>query len=120
MSAMNRQVRPNVCRLTRIACVRGVLTALMLPSCFAADCDDKNPSSLYRNRQMFELREAAKQGAAPPFFRGVVACAFNDVPECEKELGSVVKADPRSHEAREARSTLASSYFRAGRYRETL
>jgi hypothetical protein len=103
-----------------IASVCGVLIALMLPVCFAADCDDKNPSSLYRNHQMFELREAAKQSDSRPFFRGAVACAFNDVSECEKELRSVIAADPRSHEAREARSTLASTYFRFGRYRETL
>jgi pentatricopeptide repeat protein len=112
-------LRPNATML-QIARVCAALITLTLSVCFAADCDDKNPSSLYRNRQMFDLREAAKQGDAPPFFRGVVACAFNDVPECEKQLGGVIVADPHSNGAREARNTLASTYFRAGRYREAL
>jgi hypothetical protein len=110
--------------MTWTASVHIAQVALMLSVCFAAcsatDCDDKNPSSLYRNRQMFELREAAKQSDAPPFFRGVGSCSFNNVPECEKELGGVITAQPRSPEARDARNTLASTYFRAGRYREAL
>jgi hypothetical protein len=69
---------------------------------------------------MFELREAVNKGGAPLLYQGIVACAFNDLQQCQKKLGSVIKAAPLSKDARQARTTLAAVYFRSGRYREAL
>jgi hypothetical protein len=88
--------------------------------CFASECDDHSFKALYESHQLFELREAVKKGGAPVFYQGIVACAFNDLGQCEKKLESVIKSAPNSGDARQARTTLAAVYFRSGRFREAL
>ena len=97
------------------------MCALLLShGCFASDCDDHSLEALYDSRQLFELREAVNNGTAPMLYQGIVACAFNDLQQCEKKLKGVIKSAPRSRDARQARTTLAAVYFRSGRYRESL
>jgi hypothetical protein len=100
-----------------VTCICAVLLA---NPCFPTDCDDHSLKSLYESRQLFELREAVSNPGPPVFYQGVVACAFNQVPNCERNLKSVIESAPRSTEARQARTTLAGVYFRSGRYRECL
>jgi tetratricopeptide (TPR) repeat protein len=88
--------------------------------CFATDCNDHSLQALFDSHQLFELRNAINNGNAPLFYRGVVACSLNDLGDCEKRLGAVIKSTPIPKEARDARNTLASAYFRSGRYREAL
>jgi hypothetical protein len=93
---------------------------LLGPGCFANECDDHSFKALYESHQLFELREAVSRGGAPIFYQGIVACAFNDLPQCEQKLDRVIKSAPHSTDARQARTTLAAVYFRSGRFREAL
>jgi outer membrane protein assembly factor BamD (BamD/ComL family) len=97
------------------------LCMLLLGSCcFASECDDHSYRALYESHQLFELREAVNKGGAPVFYQGIVACAFNDLRQCEKKLQSVIKSAPNSTDARQARTTLAAVAFRSGRFRDAL
>jgi tetratricopeptide (TPR) repeat protein len=97
------------------------MCALLLShGCFASDCDDHSLEALYDSHQLFELRDAVNNGRASEFYQGIVACAFNDLLQCEKRLERVIKSAPTSREARQARTTLAAVYFSSGRYRESL
>jgi len=97
------------------------LCMLLLGSCcFASECDDQSYRALYESHQLFELREAVNKGGAPVFYQGIVACAFNDLRQCEKKLQSVIKSNPNSTDARQARTTLAAVAFRSGRFRDAL
>jgi predicted Zn-dependent protease len=94
---------------------------LLLGSCcFASECDEHSYRALYESHQLFELREAVNKGGAPVFYQGIVACAFNDLRQCEKKLQSVIKSAPNSTDARQARTTLAAVAFRRGRFRDAL
>jgi predicted aspartyl protease len=93
---------------------------LLAPLCFGARNDEPNPKSLYDAHRWFELRDLVAKTAAHVFYQGAVACAFNDLQNCEKELGAVIKSQPRSDEAVEAHRLLGSTYFRLGKYREAL
>jgi len=88
--------------------------------CFASECDYHGYRALYESRQLFELREAVNKGDAPVFYQGIVACAFNDLRQCEKKLQSVIKSAPNSTDARQARTTLAAVALRSGRFRDAL
>jgi hypothetical protein len=97
------------------------LCLLLLGSCcFASECDDHSYRALYESHQFFELREAVNKGGAPVFYQAIVACAFNDVRQCEEKLQSVIKSAPNSTDARQARTTLAAVAFRSGRFRDAL
>jgi predicted aspartyl protease len=97
------------------------LCMLLLGSCcFASECDDHSYRALYESHQLFELREAVNKGGAPVFYQGIVACAFNDLRQCEKKLQSVIKSAPNSTDARQARTTLAAVAFRSSRFRDAL
>ncbi len=93
---------------------------LLAPLGFASQNDDASLKSLYNARRWFELRDAVAKGAAPVFYQGAVACAFNDQRRCEKKLGAVIKSRPQSEEAFQAHETLVSVYLRLGKYREAL
>jgi predicted aspartyl protease len=88
--------------------------------CPAADNDRPDLKSLYDARRWFELRDSVAKGAAPVFYQGAVACAFNDLRRCEKKLAHVIKSAPHSDNAIEAHRLLAAAYFRQGKYREAL
>ena len=94
--------------------------ALLASLCFGAQKDDTKLKSLYDSHQWFELRDSIRKGGAPPFYQGVVACAFNDARRCEKRLGDLFNSAPRSDEAVEAHRILASAYFTHGEYKKAL
>src|ERR1700685_628056 len=99
-----------------VACL--VLLALT-PGRLAADNDRPDLKSLYDAHRWFELRDSVPKGtAAPIFYQGAVACAFNDLHRCEKKLTPVIKSFPQSDDAIEAHRLLAAAYMRQGKYRE--
>jgi hypothetical protein len=98
-----------------------VLCSLLLLSVYlSAHKDEKNLKSLYDSHRWFELRDAAVDVHAPVFYRGVVACALNDLSGCNKKLQAIFQSKSRSDEAVEAHRTLASAYLTHGEYKKTL
>src|ERR1700677_275311 len=100
-----------------VACL--VLLALT-PGRLAADNDRPDLKALYDAHRWFELRESVVKGTAPVFYQAAAACAFNDLPRCEKKLAHLIKSAARTDDAIEAHRLLAASYFRQGKYREAL
>ncbi len=100
-----------------VACLVSLAPTQM---CIAADNDRPDLKSLYDAHQWFELRDSVSRGAAPVFYQGAVACAFNDLHRCEKKLAPVIKSPRQSGDAIEAHRLLASAYLRQGKYREAL
>ena len=92
---------------------------LALSTCLAASTAGPNWKALYDAQQWFELRDAIER-TAPPLYRGAVACAFNEVEECEKTLRSIIRSNPASEEAGEARGLLIYFYQRSGHFRRAL
>ena len=72
------------------------------------------------SNQAFALRDAAKNGNLPAFYRGAVAESQNRLAEARKDLDKAIAADPHSKEAFEAHEMLANMNFRQGRFREAL
>ena len=98
-----------------------VACLVFLPlTCLAADNDKPDLKSLYDTPQWFKLRDSVKKGNAAPFYRGAVACAFNELRRCEKKFRDVFKSAPRSDDAVEAHRVLASAYFIRGEYKKAL
>jgi Aspartyl protease len=105
--------------------IRPALSAMLCSLCFLAFCtnvraDDTSLKSLYDGHRWFDLRDAVAKGGASLFYQGVVACVFNDLQRCKKEMGAVVKANPQSDQAVEAHKHLASTYLVHGMYRKVL
>lgn len=100
-----------------VACL--VLLALT-PGRLAADDDRPDLKALYNAHRWFELRDSVVKGTTPEFYQAAVACVFNDLPRCEKELAHVIKSAARTDDAIEGHRLLAASYFRQGKYREAL
>jgi hypothetical protein len=98
----------------------GFCFLVICPLAVSASSDNAHMKSLYDGRRWFELRDSVAKGGASVFFRGVVACAFNDAHGCEKKLGSIIRSYPTSDEAIEAHRRLASLYLTHGKYREAL
>jgi predicted aspartyl protease len=92
----------------------------LVPVSFPADRSDAKFKSLYDAHQWFALRDAVKGGNAPAFYRGATACAFNELPHCEKELEQDFKSEAKSEDAVEGHRILTSVYLRQGRYRNAL
>jgi hypothetical protein len=81
---------------------------------------DSELRSLFAARDWFQLRDAVERSAdAPAFYRGAVACAFNDVDSAERHFRGVIKAPGEVQQAAEAHGLLAHAYIRSGRYRQT-
>ena len=98
-----------------------VLSSLLLFAfCTRVRADDANLKSLYDAHRLFDLRDAVEKGGASVFYQGAVACVFNDLRRCEKEMAAVVKANPQSEEAVNAHFLLAMVYLVHGKYREEL
>jgi predicted aspartyl protease len=100
---------------------RQVLTLLLAVSgCFAADGPDSELKSLFAAHDWFKLRDAVERSAdAPSFYRGAVACAFNDLDNAERHFRAVIKVPGEVEQAAEAHGLLAHAYMRSGRYRQT-
>lgn len=89
-------------------------------TCLAADNDKPDLKCLYDAHRWFALRDAVRKTDAPLFYRGAVACVFNDVRQCEKNFKAVIGSQPRSEQAHAAHSLLAAVYLRYGQYRKAL
>lgn len=105
-----------LCKLPAIASCWLLLASL----CFGAGKHDSNLNSLYDAHRWFDLRHAVATKPAPPFYRGAVECAFNDVRRCEKDLRSFLKTDSRSDLALEAHRILINAYYRRGQNKKAL
>ena len=88
--------------------------------CISADGDDASLKSLYDGHRWFELRDSIEKAGASAFYQGAVACAFNDLRRCDRQLRAVFNSAPRSDEAVEAHRILASAYFTHGKYKKAL
>jgi predicted aspartyl protease len=105
---------------SRARVMKGFCFLLLTPLCFGRRDDDAILKSLYDAHRWFELREAIGNDSGPAFYVGAVACAFNDLPRCEKKLATVIESRPMSDDAIEAHRLLGAAYLRQGRYREAL
>ena len=93
---------------------------LAVSGCLAADRTDAELKSLFVARDWFKLRDAVSLSAdASAFYRGAVACAFNNLDDAERHFRAVVDAPGDAHQAAEAHGLLAHAYMRSGRYRQT-
>jgi hypothetical protein len=84
----------------------------------AANSQNAELKSLYEAHQWFKLRDAVQAKRASAFYRGVIASAFNDVKQAEKNLKSFIKSAPQSEQVSDARALLIYIYQRAGHYRQ--
>jgi len=100
---------------------RQALTFLLaISGCLAADRTDSELKSLFVAHDWFKLRDAVERSAdAPVFYRGAVACAFNNVDDAERHFRAVIEVPGDAHQAAEAHGLLAHAYMRSGRYRQT-
>jgi predicted aspartyl protease len=90
------------------------------PSRVTGERADSELRSLFAARDWFKLRDAVERSAnVPAFYRGAVACAFNDVDSGERHFRAVFKASGEVEQAAEAHGLLAHAYMRSGRYRQT-
>ncbi len=72
--------------------------------------------ALYDSHAWFHLRDAISPNALPGFYPGIVACAFNRLTDCDRNLSVVMESWPKSDRARDAHEALAYAYQRAGDY----
>jgi hypothetical protein len=76
--------------------------------------------AMYKKHEWFQLRDAIAGSAGHGFFRGAVACAFNEAPECLDFLLPVIESGPFSRAARHAHDLLIWTYMRQGKFRSAL
>ena len=76
--------------------------------------------SLYHRHEWFALRDAVATSTHSGFFRGAVACAFNEFPECLDYLLPVIESAPNSRAACHAHDLLTWMYIRQGKFRSAL
>ena len=98
---------------------RAVVLVLGLSTCLAASKGVPDWKALYDGHRWFELRDAVDR-TTPALYRGAVACAFNDVIDCERTLRSIIRSNPRSGDAAEARGLLLHLHHRAGDFGRAL
>jgi clan AA aspartic protease (TIGR02281 family) len=79
-----------------------------------------NLQELFWGHRWFDLRDAVHQVATEGFYRGAVACAFNEFPQCRQYLAAVIDSAPHSQAAYEAHDLLAWAYVRRGMFRHAL
>jgi len=93
---------------------------LLTSLCFGTQKDDATLKSLYEHHRWFELRDSVRKGGASAFYRGAVACSFNNLRRCERKFQAVFHSAPRSDDAVEAHRVLGSAYFTHGEYNKAL
>ena len=98
----------------------GVLAFSVLLQLVHAQDSTTNLRSLYDSHLWFELRDEVTRTAAPRFYEGAVAAAFNQVPKAEKNLRLVIAHDPSGDSGLEARELLIALFYRTGHYHEAL
>lgn len=96
------------------------LSAVTVAAVFAAPqrSSDSLKSYVIAHR-WFDLRDEVDRIDAPPYFRAVVASAFNR-PDAESEFRSVIRTDPNSEYVRSAQLLLFELLLREGRYKEAV
>ena len=92
-----------------------ILGILFLTACYGAP----DLQSLY-DRGHLDLRDAVAAGPAPPFFRAVVACAFNDQTLCLREANAALDSKPSPDLAAKVYDLLSNHHFVHGRWAEAL
>ncbi len=77
-------------------------------------------AALFASHDWFKLRDAVERSPdSPAFYRGAVACAFNEVDAAERHFRAVIETPSDVQQALEAHGLLAHAYMRTGRYRFT-
>lgn len=104
----------------RLVLIVGCLSVATLAGQTQTDRYGSDLRALYDSHQWFKLRESVQTAGAPVFFRGAVACAFNDTRRAIEDLGHTVRSAPGSDQAYMARELLTYIHWRAGRYRQAL
>ena len=104
----------------RIRTALTVFAWIALPAISLFGQPEQQLRTMLDSNQAFALRDAARQGHLPAFYRGAVEDSQNRVAEAKKDLDRAIAADPHSKEAFEADEMLANMNFRQGRFREAL
>jgi gag-polyprotein putative aspartyl protease len=83
---------------------------------------DRNPNLqlLRQAHRWFDVRDAVHGLSAGGFYRGAVACAFNEFPQCLDYLTPIIERAPRSHQAYQAHELLTWAYMRRGEFSSAL
>lgn len=85
---------------------------LALSGRFAADRDDLRLQALFDALDWFRLRDSVEDSAnVPAFYRGAVACAFNDLDRAQRAFRSVIATPGNESQAIEAHGLLAHAYM---------
>ncbi len=103
--------------------MRTAKALLLLVLCHWLSAQDRSASvqeALYSQHRWFELRQSSQRGSVLIFYRGAVDAAFNRPQQAEKELRSVIQAQPGSHQPHEAHELLHYMFMREGRYAKAL
>ena len=90
---------------------------LLLP--IVAVAGDKEATDIAaQDHRWFDLRDAIVAQKAQPFYRLIVAAAFNDVRRAEKELPAVMRSGATPRHLGDVRYQLYRLYSRIGQYRK--
>jgi predicted aspartyl protease len=96
------------------------VVVLLLAGGVCAAQPDEGFKKLSETHRLFALRNAIAEVDAPAFYKGTIEAAFNDGPQAERDLGSVITSAPNSDEAYHAHELLTYLYLRTGRYQRAL
>jgi hypothetical protein len=103
--------------------IRSTLCFLLAASgCLATDRTGTGSElkALFDAHDWFKLRDAiARSVDVPAFYRGAVACAFNNIGDAERQFQAVFEASGDPHQAADAHGLLAHAFMRSGRYSQT-
>ena len=101
--------------MRRVGIAKG-LAACVLSTVAAASAQESRSEleDLFEAQAWFKLRDAVNE-QSPPSYRGAVAASFQDLKEAEGFLQPVIRDDPDSKTAQDARGLLLNAYHRAGR-----
>jgi predicted aspartyl protease len=103
-----------------VVCIALIMSAAMVAASARARPDSARLKALYEAHQWAELHDLLEGEEGPALYRGAVANAFNDVPDAERLLRSVLLANPGSPDADDAHELLSQIYLRTGRYRQLI
>lgn len=104
--------------VSRLKVLWPLVPLLLVVSSLAEVGGQPELKTLYNQHQWFALRDAVQENAVPPLYKGAVAAAFNQNKKAENYLAEVIKRNPTSDDAAEAREILSKLYVRSGRYKD--
>jgi hypothetical protein len=93
---------------------------LLLLSGFSRAADEADLRAAFDAHRWFELRDAVTSRRAPPFYRLLVAAAFNDGRAAEKELSAVIRSGASREQLADVHYALYRLYYRSGHYRKAI